>query len=541
MRLSPKAFAIVIVSALPAFGQQELVLTDVTAMSGITFRHETGATGAKHMPETMGAGVVFWDYDNDDDADLLFVNGGDLTSSDSSQTSACTLYRNDGRGNFTDVTGSAGLEHTGYGMGATAGDYDNDGDPDLYLTHYGRNRLFRNHGDGTFAEVTDTAVDGQGFSASATWADLDNDGFLDLYVTNYVDWSLSNHPECAQTKDGESVRAYCLPDAFRGVPDELYRNTGDGGFEAKGVEAGIARPTGKGLGVIAFDFDDDGLTDIYVANDTVPNFLFRNRGSFTFEEVGLLVGVSYDADGNALAGMGVTHSDFDLDGDLDVFVTNFEGESNTLYRNESNGFFTDVSMLVGLGRPSVARLGFGASFADLDNDTFDDLVVANGHVLDNAARLFGGQYAQPNQVFRNQDGTFHETLLEGERVSRGVAIADIDADLDLDLVFSSSGESPTLLRNDTAAAAAIRIVLVGRDANRDGLGATLEHRLGGRSRRMQATAASSYLSQNERTLHLSIGAAERIDTIRVTWPGGRVEERGPFEAGERVVWVEGNP
>jgi len=514
-----------------------ITLSDVTDESGVHFVHENGASGNKYMTETMGSGLAFFDYDTDGDPDLLFVNGGDPTGRGGSQTSAATLYRNDGAGRFTDVTDRAGVAHVGYGMGATAGDYDNDGDADLYITHYGANVLFRNNGDGTFTDVTEAAAVGNpDWSASATWVDLDQSGFLDLYVVNYLDWSLDNDPDCSQRIANETIRAYCLPDAFRGVPDELYRNRGDGSFEAVGRAAGIALGTGKGLGVTTFDYDGDGLTDIYVANDTAPNFLFRNRGGLELKEVGLIAGVAYDADGNAQAGMGVDRADFDHDGDLDLFVTNFEGESNTLYRNEANGFFSDVTMRAGLGRPSLRRLGFGAAFADLDNDTFADLVVVNGHVLDNVDILHGGAYAQPNHVYRNDgDGRFSVIEMGDARVSRGVAAADIDGDFDLDVAVSSSGDRAQLFRNDTEGGYALTLRLVGRQSNRDGVGARLD--VGGR--RLETAAASSYLSQSEALVHVGLGSESGIDAITVRWPSGLEETRGPFRAGQHVVWIEG--
>ncbi len=512
-------------------------LVDVTSESGVEFRHETGATGEKYMTETMGAGVVFFDYDADGNPDLLFINGGDPTGGRALSISAATLYRNDGQGSFTDVSLTAGVEHLGYGMGATAGDYDNDGDADLYVTHYGPNVLFRNNGDGTFSDVTTEAGVGNAqWSASATWADLDNDGHLDLYVTNYVDFSLTNNPNCSQTRDGTVIRAYCLPDAFGGVPDEIYRNRGDGTFESAGSPAGIALPSGKGLGVVSLDYDHDGLLDLYVANDTMPNFFFRNRGDLAFEEIGLITGVSYDADGNALAGMGVDRSDYDRDGDLDLFVTNFEGESNTLYRNEANGFFTDIAMRAGVGRPSLHRLGFGTVFADLDNDGLDDLIVANGHVLDNAEVLHGSDYAQTNQVYHNDGGgIFSATDLGAPRVSRGLAVADWDGDRDLDVAISSSGAAPEILRNDTEGGGSLRVHLVGRQANRDGTGAVIE----AGSRRFESAAATSYLSQSEHVVHVGLGDEARVEEIRVTWPTGHEESRGSFEAGTTVLWVGG--
>jgi hypothetical protein len=384
------------------------VLVDVTDRSGIAFVHVTGATGRKYPVETMGSGAVFFDYDLDLDPDVYFVNSGALPGFHADGPINGALYRNDGHGIFTNVTGDAGLNHEGYGMGAQAGDYDNDGDADLYITHYGRDRFFRNDGDGTFTEVTERAGLGNPlWGAGAAWSDLDVDGDLDLYVVNYMDWSLKNNPECWHRGGGRPILSYCLPDAFRGVPDELYHNRGEGTFEAVGRSAGISLPSGKGLGVLSLDENADGLPDLYVANDTIPNFLFRNLGQLRFEETGLEAGVAYDISGAAMAGMGVAAADFDGDRDLDLFVTNFQGEFNTLYRRDADGFFTDVSLRAGLGLPSLERLSFGTAFADLDSDSLPELIVANGQL--DTDDVVGSSQAQPNQLFHNLgDGRFRE-------------------------------------------------------------------------------------------------------------------------------------
>ncbi|MFQ5791338.1 MAG: CRTAC1 family protein [Acidobacteriota bacterium] len=521
-------------------------LVDITSEAGIDFRHVTGASGRKYMVETMGAGAVFFDYDGDLDPDLYLVNGGVLRGFGASEPVTGALYRNDGGLRFTDVTAASGLTHQGYGMGAASGDYDHDGDVELYVTHFGPNRLFRNNGDGTFTEVTaEAGVGNELWSASATWSDLDGDGHLDLYVTNYVDWGYNNHPDCSQRRGGEVLRSYCLPDAFRGLPDALYRNRGDGTFTDVSRDAEVARPDGKGLGVVAFDYNGDDLPDLYVANDTVPNFLFRNEGGMRFTEIALEAGAAYDEEGNALAGMGVGVGDYDLDGDLDLFVTNFSGEANTLYRNEANGFFTDVSFRAGIGRPSLRSLGFGTAFCDLDNDSLLDLVVANGHVLDNTALLREGtSYPQANQFLRNVgDARFEPVRGEGPafetvKVSRGMAVADLEGDGDSDLLFTNSGERPNLLRNDGGTGNVLRLLMVGRRANRSAVGARLFVNIGDGELAFEVPSASSYLSQNEPVVHLGLGERTEVKALRVRWPQSQEQILGPLAAGKFYVVVE---
>jgi hypothetical protein len=527
----------------PGETTSDFVLVDVTERSGISFLHLTGATGRKYLVETMGSGVVFFDYDSDLDPDIYFVNGGALPGFVAAGPIEGALYRNDGRGRFVDETREAGLSHEGYGMGAQAADYDNDGDPDLYVTHFGRDRFFRNNGDGTFSELTEQVGLGNPlWGTAAVWSDLDVDGDLDLYVVNYLDWSLDNNPPCWQRREGGPILSYCLPDAFRGLPDELYRNRGDGTFEAVGRSAGISLPTGKGLGGLSLDENADGLPDLYVANDTVPNFLFRNRGGLRFDEMALELGVAYDASGAALAGMGVDAADIDKDRDLDLIVTNFQGELNTLYRRDPDGFFTDVSVPSGIGLPSLDRLGFGTAFADLDDDSLPDLVVANGQL--DSEDVTGTPQAQPNQLFQNLGGgRFREVSPAGgafdtRKVSRGLAVADVDGDSDLDLLVTNSGDRPDLLRNDTPGGGALRLLLVGRTSNRDAVGARIELDEEGGGRLFELRAGSSYLSQHERILHVGLGPRARVERLRILWPGRNEQVLESLDADQLAVVVE---
>jgi len=506
-----------------------LRLVDVTVESGLDFVHVNGASGRKYLVETMGSGAAFFDYDGDLDPDLFLAGGGTLPGA-SGPPARSRLYRNDG-GRFVDVTEAARLRDEGWSMGAVAADYDDDGDADLFVSHYGRDRLYRNEGDGTFTDVTEQAGLGPpSWSASAAWADLDGDGRLDLYVTRYLDWSLDNDPPCWDRSGAEPRRSYCLPDAFRGRPDVLYRNRGGGRFEEAGSAAGIARPDGKGLGVLVLDADLDGRPDVYVANDTVPNFLFESLGGGRFEERALERGLAYDADGTALAGMGVDAADADADGDLDLFVTNFEGEPDTLYRRDDDGYWTDVSRSAGIALLTLEPLGFGAAFADLDQDGLPEIVVANG-LLDDVQ----GPPAQADQIFRNLGGMrFAPEPLEPlpPLVSRGLAVADVDSDGDLDLLFTSCGGPVRLLRNDTPGGRSLQILLVGRRGPRDAIGARLEVVRGGSAVAFEVRAGSGYLSQSQRAIHVGLGEAAGADDVRIRWPGeARVRSLGPLPAG----------
>ena len=469
------AIGLVLPAAPFSAPSSQIRLRDVARGSGIVFDHFRGARGDRHPVETMGSGVAVLDYDGDGAPDLFFVQGGEVPGTGFPPQPVGALFRNDGAGRFREVTGAAGFGRPppteGFGMGALAADPDNDGDSDLLLTRAGPDLLYENRGDGTFVLRQGGFSEGReasGWSAGAAFSDLDGDGDLDLFVTRYLDWTPANNPECARTVGGEPIRSYCLPDAFSGVPDLLYENLGNGQFRDVSAEAGIALPSGKGLGVLAADLSGSPLPDLLVANDTLPNFLFENLGSLRFVERGLPAGVAYDGDGNALAGMGVAAADIEPDGDLDLFVTNFQGEANSLHVADRRGAFRDVSFLSGVGRPSLDRLAFGAVFADLDDDGLHDLCVTNGHVLDNAAILFpGSSYRQPDRCYRNRGGTFEPLSLDlAPAVGRGLATADLDRDGRLDLVGSRSGGPAVVLRNESPAGDRVEILLVGRRSNR---------------------------------------------------------------------------
>ena len=529
--------------AFPAAdGVAQIVFRDVAEAAGISFRHERGARGDWHPVETMGSGVAVLDYDTDGAPDLFFVQGGEVPGTGRPPGLVGTLYRNEGDGRFRDVSEPAGFGAPapveGHGMGAVAADYDTDGDPDLLVTRAGTDLLYENRGDGTFV-LREAGLNAAGWAASAAFSDLDGDGDLDLFITHYLDWSPANNPVCARTIAGEPVRSYCLPDAFSGVPDLLYENRGDGSFRDVTDAAGVGLRAGKGLGVLAADLVGDALPDLYVANDTVPNFLFENLGELRFRERGLPAGLAYDGDGNALAGMGIAVADIESDGDLDLFVTNFQGEANNLYVSDRHGVFRDVSFLSGVGRPSLDWLGFGAVFADLDNDGAADLCVTNGHVLDNAPLLYPGtDYRQRDVCFRNLGGTFEPVVLEGPAaVGRGLAAADFDADGFLDLVMSRSGGRPALLQNGSAPAPRAVLRLVGRVSNRDGVGAEVVVERGGRPQRSVVTAGSSYLSSGTREVWIGLGHGAP-DSVRVRWPTGAEQAVPVDRAGEFLVVEE---
>ena len=557
--ISLLAFSAPVVPSVGAAPGGQLRLEERAAAAGVRFRHHRGARGGRHPVETMGSGVAVLDYDGDGDPDLFFVQGGEVPGTGEPPLPPGALFRNDGRGRFTEVSAAAGFGApppgvaAGFGMGAVAADLDDDGDPDLLLTRAGPDLLYENRGDGTFAPhpsspLPASAVSGLpgGWSASAAFSDLDGDGDLDLFVTRYLDWSVENNPECARVVRGERLTSYCLPDAFSGVPDLLYENR-RGEFVEVSEAAGVARPTGKGLGVLAADLVGDPLPDLYVANDTVPNFLFENRGGLRFREVGLPTGVAYDGDGSALAGMGIAVGDIEPDGDSDLFVTNFAGEANTLYALDGRGrragrrvFFDDVSFPSGVGRPSIPLLGFGAVFADLDNDGLSDLCVTNGHVLDNAERLFSdAAYRQPDECFANRgEGRFERVwTARVPSVGRGLAAGDFDGDGRVDLVGSRSGEAAALYANETPAGRSAVLFLVGRESNRDGVGAVVRVASGSSEQVFAVTAGDSYLSTSERAVRVGLGTpdAPPPGAASVRWPSGREQRLGRLTPGAFAV------
>ncbi len=513
---------------------------DVTAEAGIDFRHQNFATAAKHLPETMGSGAAFLDFDQDGWLDVYLVNGAPLTGR-RDDIPDNRLYRNLGNGRFADVTEKSGLDDRSYGMGVAVGDYDNDGRPDLYLTNYGPNRLFRNLGNGSFEDVTARAgVEDPRWSASAGFFDYDKDGHLDLYVTNYLDYPLENPIECSDYEMKE--RSYCHPHHFSGVADSLFRNNGDGTFSDVSQSASIAQADGKGLGVVLADLDADGWPDIYVANDSVGNFLFRNRGDGTFEDLSLPSATGYNGDGKPEAGMGVDAGDIDGDGLPDLFVTNLDFESNTLYRNQGNLWFEDQTNRRGLGQPSFLRVGFGTLLIDIDNDGDLDAFIANGHILDNvsSSRPFLS-YPQANQLYENRGGSFEEISnrsgsgLSPKTVSRGLAVGDYDNDGDLDLLVSNCNQPAQLLRNEGGNRHNwLSLNLRGSKSNRDGFGVRVRVRVGSSWGVYQKMGGASYLSAHSPRMHIGLGSASQADEIEIQWPGRLRQKLENVSANQRI-------
>jgi hypothetical protein len=497
---------------------------DVTAKAGIKFVHASGATPDKHMFETFGSGVAWIDYDNDGFPDLFFVGGAPGSSN--------ALYHNNANGTFTDVTARAGVAATGstaYKTGAGVGDYDNDGDLDLYVTAVGPNTLYRNNGDGTFADVTEKAgVAGPAdeWSTSTGFFDFDRDGDLDLFVVNYLEYKTSANPYCGQR--GQGRRMYCHPTMFDGKADRLYRNNGDGTFTDISQPAGIANPAGKGLGVTFCDFDRDGDTDVYVANDTVRNFLYRNDGAGKFTDVAYGAGVGFDPNGKPRAGMGVDCADVDGNGFPDMVVTNFSEEMNALFMNGGKGLFEDDAVKAGLGSGFVP-LGFGAKFFDADNDGDLDLHITNGHVIDNVS-LYQPKlaYAQKDLLYENTGGAKFVDVtdragaaLQAVRVGRGLAVADFDNDGFLDVAITSVGRPAVLLRNAGARRGNwISLRAEGTKSNRFGLGATVEIQTADGVQVREISNVASYLSSNDVRLHVGLGSAKVAQRIEIRWPSG---------------------
>jgi hypothetical protein len=535
-------------TAVDLFAQKGIgfTLTDVTAPSGLQFRHNSGTSGGKLLPETMGSGCAFIDYDADGWPDILLVNGMDWPGH-KRQRSTLRLYRNNRNGTFTDVTRAAGLDVELYGMGVAVGDYNNDGFADILITCVGQNRLFRNTGKGTFVDATAASGLGgrSGFSTSALWFDYDRDGLLDLFVCNYVKWTPERDVFCSL--DGRQ-KSYCTPEAYRGDTCWLFHNRGNGTFEDVTATCGVFDTSSKSLGVTMIDSDIDGWPDLFVANDTQPNKLYRNLRNGRFKEVAVESGLAFSTEGKARAGMGADTGDFDNSGTPGIAVTNFDNEMIGLFRPQGRGLFEDVALRAGVGAPSRNSLGFGCAFADLDLDGDLDLIVVNGHIDETVRNIRGNVgYAQPPHLFLNQgNGTFRDAAADAgrefaqPRVGRGLACGDFDRDGDVDVLVTTNNGPAVLFRNDQRAGnRSVRFHLRGTTSNRDAIGATVRIFHGGRSQSRLVRSGSSYLSQSELPVTFGVGTRDRIDRVVVSWPNGRTEEFKNVETGKAYDCVEG--
>jgi hypothetical protein len=497
--------------------------------SGITWVHRSGLSAEKYLPETMGAGCAFLDYDNDGWMDIYLVNSGKCDFYDPSPPLRNALYKNNRDGTFTDVTEKAGVGGAGYGQGAAVGDYDGDGLPDLYVTGYGRSVLYHNNGDGTFTDVTEKAgVSAPGWAASAVWFDYDNDGKLDLFVCRYVDFDKIKHHRCTAPKQADLPlqSAYCNPRSYGATPSWLFHNNGDGTFTDVSQASGIAEHRGKSLGVVATDINNDGRLDLFVANDTVADFLFANRGNGRFEEIAEPAGVAYSAEGRPRGGMGVDSADYNQDGWMDLFVTNLDREMFSLYQNHRDETFEDDASGNGIGAATRLMSGWGLKFFDYDNDGNLDLFLVNGEPDDLVALADPRvSYREPLMLFRNTGTAFKNISSEAGPVftrpmaARGLALGDFDNDGAVDVLISNNNEPPLLLRNTTGGHNHwLGLKLVGRKANIDAIGARVSYQAGDMKRSHMKVGGGSYLSSHDPRMVLGMGKHTKIDWLEVTWP-----------------------
>ena len=522
---------------------------DVTQQAGIRFVHNNGAFGKKYLPETMGPGVAFIDYDNDGWPDIFLVNGMDWPGH-GQKHSTPKLYHNNHDGTFTDVTHQAGLDSEIFGMGVAVGDYDNDGYDNLFVTAYGQNRLFHNNGNGTFTDVTQKAgLQGpKEFSTSAAWVDYDKDGRLDLVVADYVQWTPETDLYC--TLDGKA-KSYCTPESYRGTSVRLWHNRGNGTFEDVTQKSGLADATSKTLGVAVLDYDNDGWPDLLFSNDTQPNKLYRNNGNGTFSEKAVVAGVAFSEDGVARAGMGVDAADYDHSGFASVLITNFSNQMISLYHNEGKGLFVDEAPRSEIGRASLLTLGFGCFFFDYDLDGWPDVLIANGHVDDDIQKVQANvSYAERPHLFRNVGkGKFEEVTKSmgasfgSPRVGRGAAYADINNDGRLDLLLSTNAGPVYLFRNEASGPAAanhgLRLKLMGTKSNRDGIGAVVKLTAGGDTQMEMLHSGSSYLSASELVLTFGLGPRDKADSIEIRWPSGQLDRLPTVPARATLTVTEG--
>jgi len=521
---------------------------DVTQQAGLHFVHNNGAFGKKFLPETLGPGVAFIDYDNDGWPDIFLVNGTDWPGH-AQKHSTPKLYHNNHDGTFTDVTHKAGLGVEMYGLGVAVGDYDNDGFDDLFVTALGQSRLFHNNGNGTFTDVTQKAglAGPRELSTSAAWVDYDKDGRLDLVVGNYVQWTPEGDLYC--TLDGKN-KSYCTPESYKGTSARLWHNRGDGTFEDVTQKAGLGEPTSKTMGIAVLDYDNDSWPDLLFSNDTQPNKLYRNNGNGTFSEKGVIAGIAFSEDGVARAGMGVDAADYDHSGYPSVMITNFSNQMLSLYHNEGKGLFVDEAPQSAIGRATLLTLGFGCFFFDYDLDGWPDIFIANGHIDPEIQKVQANvKYAMPPHLFRNLGkGKFEEvTSLMGSafnapRVGRGAAYADVNNDGRLDLLLATNGGPAYLFRNEAQPGTAnrsLRLKLVGAKSNRDGIGAVARVTVAGDTQTQMLRSGSSYLSSSELVLTFGLAQHDKADAIELRWPSGQIDRLANVAAGQTVTVTEG--
>jgi enediyne biosynthesis protein E4 len=536
----------VVVLYLPALAFC-IQLRDVTKESGISFVHTDGSSGKRYIVETVSAGVALFDYDNDKDIDIYFLNGSPLKGTEAKRVSRNALYRNDGGWMFTEVTEQAGVGDTGYGLGVAVGDYDNDGNRDIYVNNFGSNVLYRNNGDGTFADVTRAAgvANGDQVGAGASFLDIDRDGDLDLYVANYVDFTYDTHQICRFN----GYPAYVGPMNYNGTPDTLFRNNGDGTFEDVSDSSGIAANPGTGMGMVCADYDNDGDTDIFVGNDVAGNSIFENDGQGKFEEVGLMTGLAYDYAGTPQGTMGVDCGDYNNDGRLDFYVTSYQRDLATLYKNTGNGLFEDVTRVTNAGDQSYAYVTWGNGMVDFDNDGDLDLFVACGHLHDNVAQFDRTtSYNCPNILLENRGRERFVNVTkdagDGMQVrlsSRGAAFGDLDNDGDVDGVIVNSRREPTVFRNDTENLHHwLQVRLKGTSCNRDGIGAHVKVVAGDLKQFAEVHSGRGYQGHHGLRLHFGLGEHKRVDRIEVHWLGGGVDVLKDVKVDQRVEVIQGS-
>jgi enediyne biosynthesis protein E4 len=533
---------------LPAvcYAQAPVRFTDITRAAGINFVHHNGAFGAKYLPETLGPGCAFIDYDNDGYPDILLVDGQDWPNHHQA-ASTLKLYHNNRNGTFTDVTVAAGLNVSMYGLGVAIGDYDNDGFDDIFVTALGQSRLFRNNGNGTFTDVTVAAglFGINEFSTAAAWVDYDRDGKLDLLVANYVQWTPESDLRC--TLDG-THKSYCTPESYKGSSARLWHNLGNGKFEDVTKKAGLYDPASKGLGVAVLDYNNDGWPDLLIANDTQPNKLYLNNRNGTFTENAVPAGIAFSEDGVARAGMGVDAADYDRSGRASIIISNFSNQMMSLYHNEGNGLFVDEAPRSSVGRASLLTLGFACFFFDYDLDGFPDIFVANGHLDSDIERIQKRiAYRQPPHLFRNLgNGKFEEVTtsagaaFSAPRVARGAAYGDIDNDGDLDLLITTNAGPALLFRNDGGNRNhALRVKLRGTKSNRDGIGAVVRIEYAGGKQWQMLRSGSSYLSQSELVLTFGLGDKTNVASAQIEWPSGKTDQLTNVAADQTITVEEG--